>query len=234
MSFQSASRPEYGEAIEPINMREDGIDALFLPHPGLLIGEHRFWRGEAKRSNPESRLGKVATLFARQFLSLHRESMIVRDGFEAHTFSNEDVRGAVDWYAEAAVMMGYSRLLRIPKIFTEIQEAIEPPHDDDIDEEELEALDLPLFMDYMHNEPDKTGLHVHLDMLSRLELPYINNGKEEWRQDEVIYLRARRPAEPTMELLKVYHRKYKRRMDRSQFISFSGRMKHSVWTGEDL
>jgi hypothetical protein len=87
-------------------------------------------------------------------------------------------------------------------------------------------------MDYVENELDRTGIHLYDRHLQSIGLDPIEPGHERWYEGDDLYLRARRPAEPSVELLKVYRQHAGRRMDRVALTSLSARIKRHQWTGE--
>ncbi|HKX72797.1 MAG TPA: hypothetical protein VJM32_02190 [Candidatus Saccharimonadales bacterium] len=222
MSFEFTRRPQPGAVVDTINLREDGIDAVSLPSASLILGERRFWRELKAQTDPETQLGSIAVRLAYHMEELRVGYAMANLAISRGLLVGEGALMFTDWYSDAAVSLPYSRFLRKPQIFQHLEQAT-PPDDDH---------DHVMFMDYMPNERNKTGLHLPVRDVADYGLPAIESGSERWLEDEDLFLRARSPAEPTAELTRVYKQEFGKRFDRAAFISFSPRMKPEAWAAD--
>lgn len=220
MSFEFVRKPQPGEYADTINMREVSEGVLLLPNASLVAGEHRFWRDLAARTDTSSKLGSIAVSLA-EHMDIVREGYMNVIALRHRALLGRYATAVTDWYTDAAVALPYSRLLRRPEVFGHLEQ-----------NESADDKDHLLLMDYMANEPNKTGLHIPAHDTAAYGLPCIDNGLERWLADDDLFLRTRRPAEPTLELLRAYRQNFGRRLDRSATVSFSPRMKIRAWIGQ--
>ncbi len=192
-----------------------------FPPAGLFIEEWHHWRGEFDKADREGDAflravsqGLVETL--RDIGVKGRMAMAAAEKM-GMTYPLKD-----EWYAMSAAIMAYSRMIRTDAlgVFGEGTPGFGFRADSTI-----------MGLDFSEQEPDKSGVHLHNDRIAELGISPIAQGEEVWLEGEQVFIRARRPAEPSQIYVEGWEHFYgeDHPFERLDYTSFVPRLKREFW-----
>lgn len=224
MAFTEMDQPPgEGKYINIIRKQDEGLAVLALPALAGIARERSYWQRIRQTADPHSLPGGMSSGLIRHLDDLIATGREVEKlvGPQLATAGGKGAHFLSGWYSQAAVIMPYSTFLR-----SEAAPLMDDPYIDSQDTEQR------FFPDYTDDELDKSGVHVADEVIDKIEgLRPQQIGQEVWYEGETIYLRSRKPAEPSIRFTEMFRTQKRRHFDRAGHISLAPRMKTAAWMG---
>ena len=213
----------------PLNIIEPPTETtetlVMAPSLGLFRDDLKFWRQKTKEADRSGdavgrRTGEEMSKNLRLAAIGRLEVEQMLDGIEP---LDREVTGK--WYVTSVATMAFSRMLK---------ELSHPPEDKGkglSGEFSFESADI--CVDYLDVDPHRSGLHAKEPFLrswyDTIGIAWPETTAPVWYEGESIYLRVKRPAEPTSSLAGAYAEFYDEPFVPREFASIVPRLKSEVW-----
>ncbi len=222
MILVPSRKPQTSEIISTVDLNDPTMGRVILPpRREQLEAEQAYWTDLSTRlgANDEGIGHELATVFSRSLRQLIVGKAALDFALSLGRPNADIMSHMIEWQTQTAGLLGQAYLLRELGVMGRLGSVLGA---DDNSQEKM-------LVDFDSEEPDKTALHVTDRFMGELGLEPVEPGRELWFEGETVYVRARRPAEPTMSLLSAYRKaRGGRRVDRSTYTSLAARVKRRV------
>ena len=168
----------------------DGTVRVFevvLPAPGVFNEGLQYWRQQLHEANEVGRpvLGHLAELTLKSLEISYTDWCTIAKERKANYAPNPFL--AAIWYQKTAATIAQSQLA---KDFLGTQPS-------DILDSASKNLVAAIGIDYDQTEPQRSGLHLHREMVPSLGVAVPEWGESTWYETEALYVHCQAPASPT-------------------------------------
>lgn len=227
MSYERLRQPPEESAYVPIYDSEkiNNLPSLTItiPDKDLLQDEYLAWRTVLRQACADE-LDLLSEISGQMTIDMRRltaERLGVLDFLRhANGMSIEDVKPIVAWQSEVVALTGYSKMARDSRVMAMFGEV---SRGKDVGSE------ASYFLDFDKADAIKTGMHVVDEYLDDMGFATVKPGDAVWYEGEEIFVRAARPAEPTLEVMRAHNQQVGYKLDRVALTSLSARIKTDYW-----
>lgn len=222
MAFHEVPYPEPDKFIEP-PVEPGSLAFVVVPSLKLFSDQMIYWR--TKHTEADRSGNATVRRIAHESTKSLRQAAMGRYAIEhMQMTSTYEMRVAGEWYVESVLAMAYTRMLR---------EILEMNADSSALDFGIKAEELSAGFDFHANDPHRSGIHAKEDFCRGVlgVEPPVGNGPV-YYEGESVYLRASRPAAPTIPFERDYHTFYKTKFKPEDHISFVPRIKTAFWSGD--
>jgi hypothetical protein len=220
MAFQEIERPNPDQYIHPVPseyLMKKGMALVEMPALSTILTERRHWlRTRKMEDSPWQEVAKELDTDLRE-LNLGSIAILTAQQ-KGKVFEDADGEMVLWHYSRLATILPLSGLLR----------SLEASDQGSEESEESQQT----YIDINLDELDKSGMHVNDITLEDFGMHRQDVGSEVWYESDAIYVRARKPAEPTTTLLAKIKAQGQSRLERADHTSLVPRMKVEAWRGQ--